>query len=282
MARFERLVRFRDPQGHVQQGEAAKIPWDSELVGKVVPIYSGTDPWDEDFHLTEQTATISEVLSPLASVPMIDGIGLNYREHAKEGNMPIPPYPVVFVKYPDALAGPFEDIPIHKDATLLDYEGELCVVIEKDVKGLSPDDDPMEYVLGYTAGNDVSSRFWQQPNQGGGQHGYAKSFDKFAPIGPVLVSRRVIKDPGSMVLKTWVNGDLRQNGKTDDLIFDVPTIIRHLARGMTLRKGTVIMTGTPSGVGIVRNPPAPLQDGDVVEIEISEIGRIKNKMVFIK
>ncbi|KIX97075.1 uncharacterized protein Z520_07189 [Fonsecaea multimorphosa CBS 102226] len=282
MPRFERLVRFRDSQGQIQQGEASKISWDSELVGKVVPIYKGTNPWDDDFHLTEQTATISEVLSPLASVPMIDGIGLNYREHAKEGNMPIPPYPVVFVKYPDALAGPFEDIPIHKDATLLDYEGELCVVIERDVKDLSPDDDPIEYVLGYTAGNDVSSRFWQGQNQGGGQHGYAKSFDKFAPLGPVLVSRHVIKDPGSMHLKTWVNGDLRQNGRTDDLIFDVPTIIRHLSRGMTLRKGTVIMTGTPSGVGIVRNPPAPLQDGDIVEVEISEIGRIRNKMVFIK
>ncbi|KAH0843313.1 hypothetical protein AYO21_10470 [Fonsecaea monophora] len=182
----------------------------------------------------------------------------------------------------DSLAGPFEDIPIPKDATLLDYEGELCVVLGEDVKNLSPDDDPLDYVLGYTSGNDVSSRFWQQQNQSGGQHGYAKSFDKFAPLGPVLVSRRVIKEPGDLTLKTWVNGELRQNGNTNDLIFDVPTLIRHLSRGMTLRKGTVIMTGTPSGVGIVQNPPAPLQDGDVVEVEISEIGRIKNKMVFIK
>ncbi|KAH0843314.1 hypothetical protein FOPE_08375 [Fonsecaea pedrosoi] len=100
MTRFDRLVRFRDPQGRIQQGEASNIPWDSELVGKVVPLYTGIDPWDENFHLTEKTAMISQVLSPLPSVPLINGIGLNYREHANEGNVPIPPHPVVFVKYP--------------------------------------------------------------------------------------------------------------------------------------------------------------------------------------
>jgi 2-keto-4-pentenoate hydratase/2-oxohepta-3-ene-1,7-dioic acid hydratase in catechol pathway len=138
----------------------------------------------------------------------------------------------------------------------------------------------LEYVLGYTVGNDISSRHWQKPEISGSQHGYAKSFDKFAPLGPVISSPNFISDPGKLSLKTHVNGDLRQDAGTDDLIFDVSTLIRHFNRGMTLRKGTVIMTGTPSGVGVARSPPTLLRDGDVVEVEISGIGRIKNRMVF--
>ena len=146
---------------------------------------------------------------------------------------------------PDTLAGPFEDIPIHSEARELDYEGELCVVISKDVKNLSEKDDPLDYVLGVTVGNDVSSRYWQNPQRSGAQHGPAKSFDKFAPIGPVLASIKAVGDAEALSLRTWVNGELRQDGKTDDLIFGISAIIRHLSRGTTLRKGTVIMTGTP-------------------------------------
>jgi 2-keto-4-pentenoate hydratase/2-oxohepta-3-ene-1,7-dioic acid hydratase in catechol pathway len=153
-------------------------------------------------------------------------------------------------------------------------------VIGKDCKNLSEGDDPQDYVLGYTVGNDISSRYWQQPERSGHQHGYAKSFDKFAPLGPVICSRNIIPDPSTLSLKTSVNGALRQEGKTNDLIFDVSSLIRFFSRGMTLRKGTVIMTGTPAGVGITRSPPALLMDGDVVEVEISGIGRIKNRMVF--
>ncbi len=145
----------------------------------------------------------------------------------------------------DSLAGPYEDVPVNPEATNLDYEGELSVVIGKDAKNLSSSENPLDYVLGYATGNDVSSRHWQNPQISGSQHGYAKSFDKFAPIGPVLSSPLAIPDPGKLRLRTWVNGELRQDGNTDDLIFDVGAIIRHLSRGMTLRKGTVIMTGTP-------------------------------------
>jgi 2-keto-4-pentenoate hydratase/2-oxohepta-3-ene-1,7-dioic acid hydratase in catechol pathway len=128
----------------------------------------------------------------------------------------------------------------------MDYEGELSVVIAKDVKNLGEKEDPLDYVLGYTVGNDVSSRYWQvNPTRSGGQHGPAKSFDKFGPIGPVIVSPKAIGDPEALELRTWVNGDLRQNGKTDDLIFGIRAIIRHLSIGKTVRKGTVIMTGTP-------------------------------------
>jgi len=145
-----------------------------------------------------------------------------------------------------ALAGPFEDIPIDPVAKDLDYEGELCVVIGRDVKNLQLDDDPLDYVLGYMAGNDVSSRFWQlNPERSSGQHGFAKSFDKFAPVGPVIASMSVVKDPHQLRLRTWVNGELRQETATNDLIFDIRAMIRHLSMGMTLRKGTIIMTGTP-------------------------------------
>jgi 2-keto-4-pentenoate hydratase/2-oxohepta-3-ene-1,7-dioic acid hydratase in catechol pathway len=134
----------------------------------------------------------------------------------------------------------------------------------------------MDYVLGNTVGNDVSSRWWQQPAQSGNQHGYAKSFDQFAPIGPILCSPTWIPDLSKLILNTRVNGAERQLTGTDDLIFDVPSIIKHLSRGMTLQKGSVIMTGTPGGVGAFMKPPEWLADGDIVAVEISQIGTIQN------
>jgi len=136
-------------------------------------------------------------------------------------------------------------------------------------------------VLGYTIGNDISSRYWQAPDKSGGQAGYSKSFDKFAPLGPVVCSPTHLS-PESLTLVTSVNGVQRQKSGVDDLIFDVPEIIRFASRGHTLAPGTVIMTGTPSGVAAFMNPPAWLQDGDVVEIAIDGIGTIRNKMVFEK
>ena len=136
------------------------------------------------------------------------------------------------------------------------------------------------YILGYTAGNDVSSRYWQTQERSGGQHGSAKWFDKFAPIGPAIVSKDVIRDPSKLLMRTYVNGELRQSTQTGDMIFDIPDLIRHLSRGLTLRKGTVIMTGTPSGVAAFMNPPPWLKHGDIVEVDIEKIGRIRNRMVF--
>jgi 2-keto-4-pentenoate hydratase/2-oxohepta-3-ene-1,7-dioic acid hydratase in catechol pathway len=143
-------------------------------------------------------------------------------------------------------------------------------------------DDAMQYVLGYMAGNDVSSRYWQMPERSGSQHGPAKSFDKFAPIGPVIASSKVVPNPYNLWIRSIVNGEIRQSARTDDLIYDIPAIIRHISRGTTLRKGTVVMTGTPSGVAAFMRPPAWLKDGDVVEVEIEKIGKIRNKMVFEK
>ena len=193
----------------------------------------------------------------------------------------MPTYPVVFTKPPDALAGPFDDVHVHPDAqSQLDYEGELTVIIGEDCKNVAVD-KALDYVLGYTVGNDVSARNFQAREVSGGQFGYAKSFDQFAPIGPVIASPSVIKDPQNLNYTTKVNGEVRQKTNTSDMIWTVKQIIAHLSRGTTLRKGTAIMTGTPSGVGIfMQGGGGFVKDGDVVEIEVEGIGAIKNRMVF--
>lgn len=212
--------------------------------------------------------------------------------------MAVPEYPTVFTKPPgsflyktsnyivlifptDALAGPYDDIKVDPQCHNLDYEGELCVVIGKDCKNFNAEGDFTEYVLGYCAGNDVSARFWQMPAQSGNQHGYAKSFDNFGPIGPTIVSTSEIPSPDELELTTTVNGEVRQKTSTGDLLFTIPKILEHLSRGTTVRKGTIIMTGTPSGVAAFMKPPKWLQSGDVVQVEISRVGRITNKMVIV-
>ena len=192
----------------------------------------------------------------------------------------VPSYPVVFTKPADALAGPYEDIPIHPDAQgMLDYEGELTVVIGKDAKNVS-EADALSHVLGYTVGNDVSARNFQLPETSGGQFCYAKGFDKFAPIGPCIVAAHLVKDPQKLHYVTKLNGEVRQETETSDMIFTIAKIISHLSRGTTLRKGAIIQTGTPSGVGLFMKPQGFMKDGDVVEVIIDGIGAIKNKIVF--
>ncbi|PVH70574.1 aromatic compound degradation protein, partial [Cadophora sp. DSE1049] len=270
---FSRLVRLKALDGHTYYGEAGQN-WETGLRGQKVDTFTGGDPWDEKFQLSGKKAIVGEeqkVLCPLEKVPIILGIGLNYRTHAEECGWTIPSFPLVFTKFADCRAGPFEDIPIHPEAHELDYEGEFSVVIGKDAKNVSKDEDPLDYVLGFTVGNDMSSRYWQDPERSSSQHSTAKSFDKFAPLGPVIASLKAVGDPEKLRLRTWVNGELRQDTSTGDLIFGVRHLIRHLSRGKTLRKGTVIMTGTPSGVAAFHKPPKWLRNGDLVEIEIEKI-----------
>lgn len=223
-------------------------------------------------------------------------IGLNHAHHAKEANvspivhakftstdvlqLQIPSYPVVFTKPADALAGPYDDVFIHPDAqSQLDYEGELSVIIAKDAKNVL-ESEALNYVLGYTVGNDVSARNFQIPGSvSGNQYSYAKSFDRFAPIGPSILLAKGV-DPQKLHYTTKVNGEKRQETGTDDMIWTIKQIIAHLTRGTTLRKGTVIMTGTPSGIGLFMEHNGLLKNGDVVEIEVDGIGSIANKMVF--
>lgn len=186
----------------------------------------------------------------------------------------------MFTKPPDALAGPYEDIPIHPEChSHLDYEGELVVVIGRDCLNAERA-TALSYVLGYTAGNDVSARNFQKAENSGGQHGYAKSFDKFAPIGPAIVLSTAIKNPSEVLFTTMVNSEERQKTSTGDMMWSVEDLIVHLSRGRTLRKGTIIMTGTPTGVGSHKDPPLFLNDGDIVEVHMDNIGVLRNKMKF--
>lgn len=142
------------------------------------------------------------------------------------------------------------------------------------------DSDPSEYILGFTVGNDISARDWQTQEAAGGQHFVAKSFDQFAPLGPVIASYKAVGDPGKLTLETYVNGERRQHAQTDDLIHSLQGILATLTRGKTLRQGTVVMTGTPSGVAAFMEPQTWLQDGDVVEVTITAIGSIRNRISF--
>ncbi|KAJ5627471.1 fumarylacetoacetate hydrolase family protein [Penicillium herquei] len=270
--KFQRLLRFRSESGEIHFGEVPEShSWEKELVGTEVFIYEGTSPLDENLKLSDRKAIVKEVLAPFAEVPFIYGVGVLWAHEELE---------LTFIVLLDALAGPYEDIHVHPAAKDLDYEGELVVIIGKDVKNLSNDANALDYVLGYTIGNDLSSRWWQEATKGA-QSNYAKSFDQFAPLGPVLVSTNVIPDPAALTLRTHVNGEKRQESGIDDLIFDVAAIIRFFSQGRTLRKGSVIMTGTPFGVGtFLPGGPKFLKDGDDVEIEISQIGKMRNKFVF--
>lgn len=193
----------------------------------------------------------------------------------------VPSQPVVFTKPVDSIAGPFDDISIHPEAqSQLDYEGELCFVFSKDCKNVS-EADALDYVLGYTVGNDISARNYIPQEISGFQMSYGKSFDDFAPLGPYLVHPKIVGDPHNLQLTTKVNGDIRQNESTSDMIWKISQIIPHLARGRMVRAGTVCMTGTPSGVGWFMTPTGYVKDGDEMEIIIERLGSIKNKVRFM-
>ncbi|CZR49039.1 uncharacterized protein FPRO_12476 [Fusarium proliferatum ET1] len=269
---FQKLVRFEE-DGSSHYGNLINTSQGGYEVEKL------TGNLEKGFQPTKQVVTVSKLLCPLESTPIILCVGLNYQKHAKEANLTVPKYPVLFTKPSDALAGPFDDVHVHKDCqSHMDYEGELCVIIGRDAKNVSAD-DALEYVLGYTAGNDISARNFQVPDASGGQFCYAKSFDGFAPIGPVIYSPDIVPDPQALHLKTIVSGETVQETDTADMIWSVRELIAHLSRGTTIRRGTVIMTGTPSGVGYFRQ--SFLKDGDVVEVEIYEGPRIVNQMVFL-
>ena len=208
--------------------------------------------------------------------PAIYCIGMNYEAHAKEIKKATCEFPVVFMKAPSAVIGP--DAPIvlpHSSVTqTVDYEAELAVVIGKTCKNVSKE-NALEVVGGYTCGNDVSARNWQT-SRGGGQFCRAKTFDTFCPLGPVLVTPDEIPDPQALRISTRLNNAVMQDSNTSDMIFDVPTLIEFLSKDTTLEVGTIILTGTPKGVGVARKPPVYLKDGDHIEIEIEGIGVLRN------
>jgi 2-keto-4-pentenoate hydratase/2-oxohepta-3-ene-1,7-dioic acid hydratase in catechol pathway len=223
--------------------------------------------------LTDIQITPGKRLAPIAPVNII-GIGLNYRRHAEEGGKEVPSRPMWFMKSTNAVQNPGDPIILPASSRKVDYEGELAVVIGQAARNVSQA-DALSYVLGYTIANDVSARDWQF-EWGGGQFCHGKSFDTFCPLGPVLVTPDEIPSPGALRLETTVNGEVRQDWTTADMVFDVPTLISFLSEDRTLPAGTVILTGTPHGVGYSRKPPAWLRRNDQIAVSISSIGTLEN------
>jgi 2-keto-4-pentenoate hydratase/2-oxohepta-3-ene-1,7-dioic acid hydratase in catechol pathway len=227
---------------------------------------------------TGDAAQIDQLLAPIAATDILC-IGLNYQKHADEGKMAAPEHPIVFMKTSSSIQHPGQPIilPTKLASHEVDYECELVVIIGKTCHNVCKD-DALDYVLGYTCGNDISARDWQL-KWGGGQWCRGKTFATFAPMGPCLTTADEIPDPNSLGIRTVLNGQVMQDWNTDDMIFDVPTLIEFLSGSTLLLPGTAIFTGTPHGVGAARKPPLFLQDGDTVSIEIEQIGTLTNPVV---
>jgi 2,4-didehydro-3-deoxy-L-rhamnonate hydrolase len=212
---------------------------------------------------------------PIARPSKIICLGKNYMEHAKEGSFENPSSPLIFCKTLNALTGPFDPVLLPRSSGQIDWEVELALVIGREGKRIARQ-DALAYIAGVTVMNDVSGR---QAQFADSQWFRGKSFDTFAPLGPALVTPDEIDDLNNLKLTTKVNGRLMQDGNTRDMIFDVPTLIADISEDITLMPGDVISTGTPAGVGIFRNPPVVLQEGDEVECWIEGIGALKNRFV---
>ncbi len=209
---------------------------------------------------------------PLCRPSKIICLGLNYLDHKEESGFEKPQKPLLFCKTPNALAGPFDPILLPRSCDQIDWEVELAVVIGQVGKRI-PARDALNYVAGFSVLNDVSGRQVQFSDS---QWFRGKSFDTFAPMGPALVTVDEIENFQNLKLTTRVNGELMQDGNSADMIFDIPTIIAFISQDITLWPGDIISTGTPSGVGIFRDPPVLLKSGDVVECQVEKIGTIRN------
>jgi 2-keto-4-pentenoate hydratase/2-oxohepta-3-ene-1,7-dioic acid hydratase in catechol pathway len=202
-------------------------------------------------------------------------IGVNYRSHAEESGHEPPPVPVLFSKFNNAVAAPNASIPLPNNAFKYDYEVELAVVIGRRARCV-PEDKALDYVLGYCNANDISARDLQRRTS---QWLLGKTLDKFFPLGPYLVTADDIEDPQDLPLRCWLNGELRQNSSTADMIFSVAHIISYASQYMTLERGDVISTGTPEGVILGRDPKVWMKPGDEVTVEVGPLGRLTNRMV---
>jgi 2-keto-4-pentenoate hydratase/2-oxohepta-3-ene-1,7-dioic acid hydratase in catechol pathway len=213
--------------------------------------------------------------APIARPPKILAVGLNYRQHAEEAGMQIPPVPIIFNKQSTSARGPHDTIYRPRESDFLDYEGELAIVIGKRCRRVSKA-KARSVIAGYCVANDVTIRDWQRASP---TMTMGKSWDTHCPFGPWITTADEVEDPHCLGLRTWVNRELRQDSETSDLIFDCDAIIEHLSTAFTLEPGDLILTGTPSGVGVFQNPPAFLVPGDIVSVEIEGLGALRNEVV---
>lgn len=260
-----KIVRFQDASG--RSGYAAE-----QLDGSYRRVEGNLR---EGFRATGEAVRPGALLAPVEPA-CIWCIGQNYKAHAAEAGFKVPEYPVVFAKGVNAVQHPNEPImlPASSYSREVDYECELVVVIGRECRNATRS-EALNYVAGYTCGNDVSARDWQL-KWGGSQWCRGKSFDTFAPMGPCLITADELPDPSGLQIQTILNGRVMQDANTRDMIFDVPTLIEFLSRSATLLPGTLIFTGTPQGVGMAQNPPCWLSDGDEVSVVIEKIGKLTN------
>ncbi|KIN99193.1 hypothetical protein M404DRAFT_1004870 [Pisolithus tinctorius Marx 270] len=285
---WTRLIRFvaaETAQVHIGQPvdptlDVGLAAWNKQVI-RVHEILGSA--LDSAAQLTNTVLTVKELLSPLSreEVKTVRCLGLNYSDHAAEAKMAKPPVPVLFYKPLTSMIGPNVPICIPKIAQpvedhLPDYEVELTIVIGRAAKGVS-EADALDYVLGYTGANDVSFRKHQMTTS---QWDFSKSFDNTTPLGPCIISNNAVPDPQAIPLTCSLNGKVLQNGNTKDQIFNVRKTVAFLSQATTLEPGSVILTGTPAGVGYARKPPVVLRKGDVVQAWLGHgIGTLVNPVV---
>jgi len=224
--------------------------------------------------LSKEEITIG---APITGMDKVLCIGMNYRDHCEEQGAPVPSEPLVFNKFPSCVCGPSANIPLPACTQQLDWEVELTIVIGKLTMNVSKE-EAMDSVLGYTVAHDVSARDWQL-KRNGGQWLAGKAMDNFCPIGPALVTKDEIEDPHNLNLSCLVNGVVKQDSNTRQLVFGVGEVVAWVSQFTTLLPGDIILTGTPPGVGVFMKPPQFLQKGDVVECKVEGIGCIVNTVV---
>ena len=230
-----------------------------------------------DYKITSRDAKIVKLLAPLVPVNIF-ALGINYKKHGDETAMSYPEQPILFLKATTSIVGQHGPIILPAAGSdCVDYEAELAVIIGKKAKNIKPD-EVMDYIMGYTCANDVSARDWQFDRQKG-QWARGKSFDTFCPLGPWIVTKDEIADPNNLGISAILNDKIVQESRTAQMIFNIQEIVSNLSKSLTLLPGTVILTGTPDGVGFTRQPPLFLKAGDVISVEIEKIGTLTNKVI---
>ncbi|WP_438483198.1 fumarylacetoacetate hydrolase family protein [Oleiharenicola lentus] len=264
-----KIIRYSDSTGTIHHGAQQADGSALRISGDIYGQHS----------VTTEKADVKKLLAPIAPAQVLC-IGLNYRQHAAETGAKIPERPILFVKGVNTVQNPGDaiELPVKLASHEVDYECELAIVIGRSCKNATRE-NALSYVLGYTCANDVSARDWQI-KFGGSQWCRGKTFDTFAPLGPCLVTADEIPNPNTLRISTVLNGERVQDSNTSDMIFDVPAIIEFLSGSTTLVPGTVILTGTPQGVGMAAKPtPRWLKSGDSVTIEIEKIGALANPVI---
>ncbi|WP_432520121.1 fumarylacetoacetate hydrolase family protein [Kineococcus sp. SYSU DK006] len=248
----------------------AQRPWSAEdLAAADAAVRAGTAP--------EVDLSGRRVGAPVPRPGAVVCIGLNYRDHAAETGAAIPAEPILFLKLPSTVVGPHDTVLVPRGSTRTDYEVELGVVLGATARYLDSAEEGLAAVAGYVVSHDVSEREFQLER--GGQWDKGKNCETFNPMGPWFVTADEVPDPGDLGLRLWVNGELRQEGTTRDMVFGVGELVRYLSRFMVLQPGDVINTGTPAGVAMGRPEPKPyLRAGDVVECEVDGLGRTRNEL----